>query len=154
MALLSCSNSTARRQNISCRVIGTGKSTNYWSIGNFLFLEPFKNREYQRYWIRVLGLPLYLWSTSVIKEIEDKCRGWLAREKRRTELKKHLRWAHIRLRGTREQIPNLAKIVDGEWVFLLPVWVEWPARYRRKGWVGATVKVPVPHKERTREPVH
>lgn len=111
---------------------GTDKGTNYWSSGDFLSPEPFQNTEYGWYWIRVLGLALHLWSTSIMKEIEDKCCGWLARELR-TEL--HHWWAHIRLKRAQRQIPNWVKIVDREWVFPLPIWVQSPARYRRGGWV-------------------
>ncbi|KAG5575474.1 hypothetical protein H5410_055608 [Solanum commersonii] len=48
------------------------------------------------FWIRVHGLPLHLWSTSVMKEICDKCGGWLE-NKEEMELKNHLRWARIRV---------------------------------------------------------
>lgn len=54
------------------------------------------------YWIRVLGLPLHLWNSETMRKIGDKCGGWLENEEE-TELKNHLRWARIRVKGPREK---------------------------------------------------
>ncbi|KAG5583261.1 hypothetical protein H5410_053888 [Solanum commersonii] len=72
---------------------------------------PFpRTQEFGWYWIRVLGLPLHLWSTGIMKGIGDKC-----------------------VRRPREQTATSVEIVDGEWVLSQPVWVESPTRYRRNG---------------------
>uniref|UniRef100_A0A0V0IKX8 Putative ovule protein n=1 Tax=Solanum chacoense TaxID=4108 RepID=A0A0V0IKX8_SOLCH len=39
---------------------------------------------FQWFWIRVLGLPLQLWSENIMKEIGDQCGGWLATEEETT----------------------------------------------------------------------
>lgn len=83
------------------------------------------------FWIRVHGLPLHLWSTSVMKEIGDKCGGWLENEEE-TELKNHLRWARIRVKGPREAIPLSIDVDDGNLIFSMPIWVESPAMYKKK----------------------
>lgn len=40
-------------------------------------------------WIRVMGLPLSMWSKEVFKRIEDMCRGFIEMEKEKS-LKNHL----------------------------------------------------------------
>ena len=77
-----------------------------------------------------------------MKEIGDKCGGWLATEEETTRkppfflfflvLKKnHLRWARIKGKGPIENIPREVEIQDGGLIFPLPVWVESPTRFRR-----------------------
>ena len=76
---------------------------------------------FQWFWIRVLGLPLQLWSENIMKEMGDKCGGWLATEEETTRkppfflfflvLKKnHLRWARIKGKGPIENIPREVEI--------------------------------------------
>ncbi|KAK4723748.1 hypothetical protein R3W88_026527 [Solanum pinnatisectum] len=81
-------------------------------------------------WIRVLGLPLHLWSTGMMKEIGEKCGGWLETEEE-TELKNHLRWARIRVKGSSETISAFVKVEDREWRYRMPMWCEAPARVEK-----------------------
>uniref|UniRef100_M1B6I4 Uncharacterized protein n=1 Tax=Solanum tuberosum TaxID=4113 RepID=M1B6I4_SOLTU len=62
-------------------------------------------KRFDWFWIRVLGLPLQLWNNKVMEKIGDECGGWLETEKE-TEIKNHMRWARIRVRGPREKIPH------------------------------------------------
>ncbi|WMV55766.1 hypothetical protein MTR67_049151 [Solanum verrucosum] len=55
-------------------------------------------QQFDLFWVRILGLPLHLWSDKVMKEIGDQCGGWIEVEEE-TQLKNHLRWAHIRVKG-------------------------------------------------------
>ncbi|KAG5598982.1 hypothetical protein H5410_030352 [Solanum commersonii] len=86
-------------------------------------------KRFDWFWIRVLGLPLQLWNNKVMEKIGDECGGWLETEEE-TEIKNHLRWARIRVRGPREKIPTKIEIVDNGLIYSLPVWVESPATYR------------------------
>uniref|UniRef100_M1AGV7 DUF4283 domain-containing protein n=1 Tax=Solanum tuberosum TaxID=4113 RepID=M1AGV7_SOLTU len=86
------------------------------------------HKTFNWFWIRVLGLPLHLWSEKVMKEIGEKCGGWIE-NKEETEIKNHLRWARIRVKGPREQIPSTVEVDDGDYTFSLPVRCESPARY-------------------------
>ncbi|KAH0665384.1 hypothetical protein KY285_026590 [Solanum tuberosum] len=70
-------------------------------------------------------------SSSVIKEIGDKCGGWLENEEE-TELKNHLRWARIRVKGPREKIPLSIDVDNGNLIFSMPIWVESPVMYKKK----------------------
>lgn len=56
-------------------------------------------------WIRVVGVPLNLWSNKVFQEIGDLCGGWLATEEE-TELKNHMKWARVLVAGDERSIPT------------------------------------------------
>ncbi|KAK6791943.1 hypothetical protein RDI58_011024 [Solanum bulbocastanum] len=86
-----------------------------------------------------------------MKEIGDKCGGWLENEEE-TELKNHLRWAraHIRVKGPRETIPLSIDVDDGNLIFSMPIWVESPAMYNKKEIVTNPRKVTIAGKGETR----
>lgn len=65
-----------------------------------------------------------------MKEIGDKCSGWFETEEQ-TELKNHLRWARIKVKGPPENIRTSIEVDDREWRFTLPVWIEAPARFEK-----------------------
>lgn len=78
-------------------------------------------------WIRLLGLPLHLWSPKVFKEVGEVCGGWLETEEE-TELKNHLKWARIKVRGDGTSIPKIVKIEIEGVLFEIQVWCEEPVR--------------------------
>ncbi|KAG5606723.1 hypothetical protein H5410_028215 [Solanum commersonii] len=100
----------------------------WWSPTTCALPETFR---FEWFWIRVLGLPLHLWNSKMMKEIGDACGGWLENEEE-TELKNHLRWARIRVRGPKEKIPTSIEVADGDLIYTLPIWCELPALYRKK----------------------
>ncbi|WMV18955.1 hypothetical protein MTR67_012340, partial [Solanum verrucosum] len=62
-------------------------SLQWWSpTSNAIFERP------NQVWIRVVGLPLHLWSHKVFREIGNLCGGWIRTEEE-TELRNHLKWA-------------------------------------------------------------
>ncbi|KAG5609421.1 hypothetical protein H5410_020702 [Solanum commersonii] len=65
-----------------------------------------------------------------MKEIGDQCGGWIEVEEE-TQLKNHLRWSHIRVKGPLKEILAYVEVSDGEFNFSLPVWCEAPVRFRR-----------------------
>ncbi|KAG5630551.1 hypothetical protein H5410_002268 [Solanum commersonii] len=97
-----------------------------------------------------LGLPLQLWSENIMKEIGDKCGGWLATEKKPRQ-KNHLRWAQIKVKGPIENIPREVEIQDGCLIFSLPVWVEDPARFCRSEVVELDSQEVSPRLEKERD---
>ncbi|KAF3641665.1 hypothetical protein FXO37_22872 [Capsicum annuum] len=52
----------------------------------------------EQVWIRLVGLPLHLWSQNVFKEIGDYCGGWIRTEEE-TQLRNHLKWERFLVRG-------------------------------------------------------
>lgn len=86
-------------------------------------------KSFDWFWVRILGLPLHLWSEEVMKDIGDQCGGWLETDEE-TQLRNHLSWARIRVKGPLKEIPTVVEVNDGDLTFALPVWCEAPARYR------------------------
>lgn len=78
-----------------------------------------------------MGLPLHLWNSKIMKEIGDTCGGWLESEEE-IELKNHLRWEMIRVRGPKEKIPVSIEVVDDDLVYSLSIWCELPAAYQKR----------------------
>ena len=48
----------------------------------------------QEAWIRVVGLPLHLWTTEIFRKIGDVCGGFVAVDEV-TEMKKEVKWARL-----------------------------------------------------------
>lgn len=93
--------------NIFSLVIGRDGANNLCLTGTSEAYPAHTTFEW--FWIRVLGLPLQLWSENIMKEMGDKCGGWLATEEE-TTIKDHLRWARIKVKGPIENIPREVEI--------------------------------------------
>lgn len=76
---------------------------------------------------RVVGLPMHVWSTEVVKAIGDPCGGWVETEDE-MELQNHLKWA--RIRGTKggSRVPKEITLEHKGIFFTLQIWVESQAR--------------------------
>ena len=73
--------------------------------------------------IRVVGLPLHLWKTEVLKRIGDACEGYLAIDKT-TELRKELSWARMLVKTSGLPRPSTVNILEGPRSFELQIWWE------------------------------
>ncbi|KAG5632969.1 hypothetical protein H5410_004686, partial [Solanum commersonii] len=78
-------------------------------------------------WVKILGLPLHLWSQKIFKAIGDLCGGWLETEEE-TTLRNHLKWARIRVCSDGNNIPREVKVENGGVIFEMQIWAELPAR--------------------------
>ncbi|KAH0651271.1 hypothetical protein KY284_031183 [Solanum tuberosum] len=78
-------------------------------------------------WVKIVGLPLHLWTHKVFKSIGDHCRGWVETEEE-TSIRNHLKWARLRIRGDGSNIPREIKIENGGLVFTMQIWVETPVK--------------------------
>lgn len=65
--------------------------------------------------MRLLGIPLHLWSQKIFKQIGDLCGGWIETEEEAI-LRNLLKWARIKVKGL-ELMPTL---LQGPLNFLLP----------------------------------
>lgn len=99
----------------------------WWTPTTGALPESFR---FNWFWVRIMGLPFHLWNSEIMKRLGDVCRVWLE-NKEESELKNHLRWARIRVKGPRDKIPASIKVGDGHLVYTLPVWCELPATYQR-----------------------
>ena len=79
----------------------------------------------QEEWVRVVGLPLHLWKTKVLKKIGDACGGFLAIDKI-TELRMEMKWARILIKTTGSPRPSTVNILEGPRSFELQIWWEVP----------------------------
>ncbi|RVW88462.1 putative ribonuclease H protein [Vitis vinifera] len=69
-------------------------------------------------WVRVIGLPLHLWSTEVFKRIGDGCGGFVAADESSFS-SSELQWARILVKCVDREFPSTARIVVG--------WCRWEA---------------------------
>ena len=74
-------------------------------------------------WVRVVGLPLHLWKTEVLKRIGDACGGYLATDKI-TELRRELSWARMLVKTSGLARPSTVNILEGPRSFEIQIWWE------------------------------
>lgn len=79
-------------------------------------------------WIRLVGLPLHLWSQNVFKAVGDLCGGWV-KEEEETELRNHLKWARILVKPNGTSILKEEKIEFEGIEYTIQVWDEMPTRF-------------------------
>ncbi|KAF3665931.1 hypothetical protein FXO38_09300 [Capsicum annuum] len=82
-------------------------------------------------WIRILGLPLSMWSNNMFEQIGDQCGGFIEAEEE-TPLKNHLHWARIKIRGDGKKVPREIEMASDSYVYTMPIWVESPVTFRRE----------------------
>ena len=73
--------------------------------------------------VRLLGLPLHLWSRLVLKQIGDRCGGFVAVDENMTFLF-NLRWARIRVKCDGSSNPPSAVVSEGDSSFVIQLWWE------------------------------
>ena len=64
--------------------------------------------EEQEVWLRVVGLPLHMWTEEILKKVGNGCGGFVAMDKE-TEQRKDLRWARILVKKDRTR--NLLQLM-------------------------------------------
>ena len=74
-------------------------------------------------WVRVIGLPLHLWSTEVFKRIGDGCGGFVAADESSFS-SSELQWARILVKCVDREMPSTAHIVVGSGCYSLQLWWE------------------------------
>ena len=79
----------------------------------------------QEAWIRVVGLPLHLWTLEILKKIGDACGGFLALEKV-TTLRTEVMWARMSIKLIGKSRPSAVNVLEGSRSFELQIWWEIP----------------------------
>ena len=74
-------------------------------------------------WVRLLGLPLHIWSRPILKCIGDKCGGFVA-EDENTAFLSDLRWARIRVKWDGSSNPPSVVVSEGDRCFVIQLWWE------------------------------
>ena len=74
-------------------------------------------------WVRLIGLPLHLWSRSVLKRIGDKCGGFMAVDENMMFLS-DLCWARIRVKWDGRSTPPSIVVSKGDGRCVIQLWWE------------------------------
>ena len=82
----------------------------------------------EKAWVRVVGLPVHLWSRTVMEKIGDACGGFLAVDKETDKLGE-LGWARILVRWKKSEPPNTVEVECGRTRFRLQLWWELSPQY-------------------------
>ena len=77
----------------------------------------------QEAWIRVVGLPLHLWTTEIFRKIGDECGRFVAVDED-TELKKEVKWARLLIKMSGKERPSAVNILEGPRTYELQIWWE------------------------------
>ena len=93
----------------------------------------------QEAWVRVVGLPLHLWTEEILVTIRDSCGGFVAMDKE-TSLMKNLLWARILVKIKRLRRPTSVNLLAGARSYEIQLWWEiqpevtevYPRRLRRE----------------------
>ncbi|RVX04636.1 UDP-glucose:glycoprotein glucosyltransferase [Vitis vinifera] len=80
-------------------------------------------KESQEVWVRVVGLPLHLWSRDVFKSIGDYCGGFVAVDED-TALFSQLQWARILVKNSGMKRPGTMEVEAGNTRWELCLWWE------------------------------
>ena len=79
----------------------------------------------QEVWIRVVGLPLHLWTPEILRKIGDACGGFVVEDKA-TEMKKEMKWARMLIKSEGKARPSTINILEGPRSYELQIWWEIP----------------------------
>ena len=76
-------------------------------------------------WVRVIGLPLHLWTRETLKQIGDGCGGFQKVDEE-TGLRSETSWARILVRLKEMARPSIVNILAGSRSYELQIWWELP----------------------------
>ena len=77
----------------------------------------------EKAWVRVVGLPVHLWSRKIMEKIEDACGGFLAVDED-TDMLVELGWTRILVKLEKSKPPNTVEVMVGETRFRMQLWWE------------------------------
>ena len=77
----------------------------------------------EKAWVRVVGLPVHLWSRTVMEKIGDECGGFLAVDEETDKLGE-LGWARILVKLKKPEPPNIVEVALGGVRFRMQLWWE------------------------------
>ena len=82
-----------------------------------------RTEENQEVWIRVVGLPLHMWTEEILITVGNGCGGFVAMDKV-TEQREDLRWARILVKKDRTVKPSSVNLLAGARSYELQIWWE------------------------------
>ena len=85
-----------------------------------------RKNQFNKAWVRIVGLPLHLWTCDVLRMIGDGCGGYLATDKETTLRTDVLLWARILVKVEGKQRPSIVNILSGSRSYEFQLWRELP----------------------------
>ena len=76
-------------------------------------------------WVKVVGLPLHLWSREVFKSVGERCGGFIAMDEE-TAFFSQLQWARILVRASGKFRLGTLQVVAGNFCWTVSLWWETP----------------------------
>ena len=74
-------------------------------------------------WVKILGLPILLWSPMILKRIGEECGGFVAIDER-TKTMREIQWARLLVKTRGDFRPSVLEIEVEEEVYALSLWWE------------------------------
>ena len=85
-------------------------------------------------WVRLLGLPLHLWSHLILKRIGDKCGGFDAVDENTARMIDP-RWARIRVKWDGASNPRSVVVFEDDKSFVIQLWWEFQPQMQWECWM-------------------
>ena len=99
----------------------------HWNPRSGCWVEEEEGKEV---WVRIVGLPISLWSPMILKRVGDKC-GCFITVDEQTKTMDELQWARILVKSRGEFRPSVLEIEVEEEVYAVSFWWEWRPMLRR-----------------------
>ena len=97
-------------------------------------------------WVRLVGLPVHLWSRYILKRIGDGYGGFLAMDED-TAFLSELRWARIRVKCHGSIFPKVTVVTVGDHNFEIQLWWKIQPRFVDARWDRSPEKAGSPMEE-------
>ncbi|RVW46137.1 hypothetical protein CK203_076157 [Vitis vinifera] len=112
----------------SCAWEGTQVRLEHWSPRSGCWAEGEERRDV---WVRIVGLPISLWSPEILRRVGDACGGFITVDEN-TRSMRDLQWARILVKWGGEAKPNVLEIEGEEESYVVSLWWEcWPVLRRK-----------------------
>ena len=112
----------------SCAWEGTQVRLEHWSPRSGCWAEGEERRDV---WVRIVGLPISLWSPEILRRRGDACGGFITADEN-TRSMRDLQWARILVKWGGEAKPNVLEIEGEEESYVVFLWWEcWPVLRRK-----------------------
>ena len=89
-----------------------------------------KEESYKEAWVRVLGLPLHLWSREVFIKIGDCCGGFVAMDEGSVN-SVQIQWVRILVRLNGRSLPVSSQLVVESMCYSIQLWWEIPPKFSK-----------------------
>ena len=74
-------------------------------------------------WVRLIGLPVHLWSRPILRRTGDRCGGFLAMDEDMAFMS-NLQWARIWVKWNGKTLPQFVEVLEGQSRYEIYLWWE------------------------------